>query len=73
MKLWYSKLTKIFHHNDAEAHVEDLISKFDDYSDKRKKLAVKTGKKNTYRALTQFFISKYNSKSKNKYLTEIMY
>jgi len=38
--------------NDKLEYVLNLVDKFGSYSDKRKKLAVKTGKKNTYRALT---------------------
>ena len=52
MKQVFSKLSKVFAWNDWLDYVLNLLEKFNSYSDKWKKLAVKTGKKNTYRALT---------------------
>jgi len=50
-----------------------LHEKFVSYSDKRKKLAVKVGKKNVVKMITQFFTSKINTNSHNQLLVEFLY
>lgn len=43
------------------------------FSEKRKKLAVKVGKKNIVKMITQFFTAKINSNSYNQLLNEFLF
>lgn len=50
-----------------------LNERFMSYSDKRKRLAVKMGKKNMFKAVTNYFTSKIKTKSHNLMLCEFLY
>ena len=49
-----------------------LHEKFNSYSEKRKKLAAKIGKKNVIKMITQFFQSKIHQNSSSQLLNEFL-
>ena len=73
MKNLFVKLTKVFAISDKLEASNKLHEKFSRFSEKRKKLAVKVGKKNIFKMVSQFFASKVNSNSMNVILTEFIF
>ena len=73
MKNLFVKLTKVFAISDKLEASNKLHEKFSGFSEKRKKLAVKVGKKNIFKMVSQFFTAKINLNSINTLLTEFVF
>ena len=73
MRNLYTKLTKVFAASDRLEAANKLHDKFSSFSDKRKRLAVKVGKKNIVKMITTFFNTKINTNSSNILLHEFLF
>jgi hypothetical protein len=62
----------VFATSDRLEAANKMLEKFSSYSEKRKKLAVKVGKKNIVKMITQFFTAKIHSNSGNQLLHEFL-
>ena len=73
MRNLYTKLTKVFAGSNRLEASNKLLEKFSAFSDKRKRLAVKVGKKNIVKMITTFFNTKINTNSSKILLHEFLF